>query len=223
MYCVHCAESTSGRTHVCEDCGASLCDATDCFGVTLLMAACGKGDARAARNLLEAGASVDATRIDMGDDLGTTALMACIRGHRAWRTCDIDCIDVLLRHGADPLLRDNLGDPGCSAIDRMHEKIAWYRGYLVRGPATSSHKAEAETTLSMLEVALDRLLRGRPVWRRLRAVYLWTTLVRPACLAWRLRAAERAYAPDGEGFASVMRGPQAVAYAKRQRLNESVQ
>ena len=60
----------------------------------------------------------------------------------------------------------------------------------------------------MFEVGLDRLLRGRPVWRRLRTLYLWTTLVRPACLAWRLRAAERAYAPDGEGFASVMRGPQ---------------
>ena len=131
MYCVHCDEITPGHTHVCEGCGASLCDAADCFGVTLLMAACEKGDARAARNLLEAGASVDATRIDTGDDLGTTALMMCVRGHRAWHASDIDCIDVLLKHGADPLLRDKLGGLGGlgdSAIDRMHEKMTFYQG-----------------------------------------------------------------------------------------------
>ena len=79
-------------------------------------------------------------------------------------------------------------------------------GYLLREADTFARRAEAETTLRMFEVGLDRLLRGRPVWRRLRTLYLWTTLVRPACLAWRLRAAERAYAPDGEGFASVDKG-----------------
>ena len=116
-----------------------------------------------------------------------------------------------------------LGGLGDSTIDRMHEKMTFYQGYLLREADTFAHRAEAETTLRMFEVGLDRLLRGRPVWRRLRTFYLWTTLVRPACLAWRLRAAERAYAPDGEGFASVIRGPQAAAYAKRQMLNELVQ
>ena len=66
----------------------------------------------------------------------------------------------------------------------MHEKMTFYQGYLLREADTFAHRAEAETTLRMFEVGLDRLLRGRPVWRCLRTLYLWMddarALVRPA-------------------------------------------
>ena len=205
---MHCYQITSGHTHVCDDCGFSLCNAAHA-GVTLLLQACEQGDARAARKLLDTGASINVTRIDMEEYLSTTALIACVRAHN----CHVDCIDVLLACGADPLARDSLREPGYSAIDRVHERIAWHHGYLRSPDLPSAHRLNAENSLSTFEVVLDRLMCGRPVWRRLRTLHLWTTLVRPACLAWRLRAAERTYAPDGEGYASVMRGPQAATYA----------
>jgi len=203
-------------------------DSADCFGVTALMTACEQGHRECAKELLRAGARVDMTRDDMGD-LGITALMSCaemvemegVEGRLA-------CMQLLLRWGATVSLVDYAGR---SALDYVEQNLA----LLGQSPPPGYWQGiEPDVVLLLNRLAKPdvvrlvniyreaaTLLRRWPTWKRLHAVYVWTARIRPACLAWKQRAAERAYAPGGRGFRSVLAGPQALAYGAWQITDDA--
>jgi len=197
-------------------------DSTDCDGVTALMTACEHGHHECAEELLRAGARVDMTRDDrwMTGDLGITALMSCAEDIYRGRAEDsVACMQLLLKWGATVSLVDY---EGRSALDYVETNLA----LLVQSPPPGYGQGIAPDDVRFLNsltapdvvrhVRIYReaatLLRRWPTWKRLRTVYVWTARIRPACLAWKQRAAERAYAPGGCGFKSVLAGPQALAY-----------
>jgi len=152
-------------------------DVTPVTRMTLLGAAAAEGQEGAIDALLELGAVLDQPALD-----GRVPLMFAA-GH-----ADVGLVKQLLGRGANPLLVD---DAGRDAAEHAHEM-----GRL--RPNDPTWERTVRECVEMIDEAAQS-------WRRARARRRWrvSTWVVVLLREWQSRAAERAYAPGGTGFAAV--------------------
>ena len=149
------------------------CDQTD---MTLMSVACGESQHGIVETLVALGASLDRAALD-----GRTPLM-CAASH-----ADVELVRLLLGYGANPLRTDDAGRDAAAHASLMGSCR----------PNDPTWARCVNQCVEMISSARSQrlALHARRRWRRA----IWTVLL---LRDWQQRAAERAYAPGGLGYAA---------------------